>query len=115
VVSSLVAADAIALEPEIGLYSPEVVRKNAERFKWDVMEPSQYVTELLMIVLKGWKRVYPEYLSPESPFMTTFEEGHWGPMQLLKPVVQLEDVESTPRWLTPPVPHCFHDRNIAWF
>ncbi|KAJ5175303.1 uncharacterized protein N7482_001180 [Penicillium canariense] len=66
VLSSLVAADAISLQPEIGLYSPEVVRKNEETFEWEVMEPSQYVSELLMVVMNGWKRVYPEYFAPDS-------------------------------------------------
>jgi hypothetical protein len=115
VLSSLVAADAISLQPKIGLYSPEVVRKNEEIFKWEVMEPSQYVSELLMIVMKGWKRVYPEYFALGSPLMTTFEKSHWGHMQLLSPVVRLGDGSATPRWSSPPVPHCYCDRHISWF
>ncbi|KAE8366259.1 alpha methylacyl-CoA racemase [Aspergillus caelatus] len=114
VLSSLVAADAISLEPEIGLYSPDVVSKNVETFQWGIMEPSQYVSELLMVVLNGWKKVYPEYFSPESPIMTTFDNGHWGHMQLLSPVVKLGDSAVTPHWTTGPVPHCYYDRHISW-
>ncbi|KAE8318250.1 alpha methylacyl-CoA racemase [Aspergillus transmontanensis] len=114
VLSSLVAADAISLLPEIGLYSADVVRKNAETFQWGVMEPSQYVSELLMVVLDGWRKVFPEYFSPKSPIMTTFEKGHWGHMQLLSPVVRLGDCAATPRWTTGPVPHCYYDRHISW-
>ncbi|KAL1857808.1 hypothetical protein Plec18170_003032 [Paecilomyces lecythidis] len=114
VMSSLVAADAIALEPEIGLYSPEVVKKNAETFQWGVMEPSQYVSELLMVVLNGWKKVYPEYFSPDSPLMTTFEKSPWGHLQILSPVVKLGDDAVTPRWEASPVPHCYYDRQISW-
>lgn len=112
--SSLVAADAISLRPEIGLYSPDVVSKNQDTFQWDVMEPSQYVSELLMVVMKGWKRVYPEYFASDSPFMASFETGHWGRLQLLAPVVRLGDETSTPRWNSPPVPHCYYDSNISW-
>ncbi|KAJ5871103.1 uncharacterized protein N7529_003456 [Penicillium soppii] len=114
VLSSLVAADAISLQPEIGLYSPEVVQKNQETFQWETMEPSQYVSELLMVVLNGWKRVYPEYFTRESPIMTTFEKSHWGHLQLLSPVVKLGDDSATARWTTPSVPHCYYDRGISW-
>lgn len=114
VLSSLVAADTISLEPEIGLYTPDVVRKNAETFKWDVMEPSQYVSELLKVVMDGWNNVFPEYFSSESPFMTTFEKTHWGRLQLLSPVVKLGDQNTTPHWTSPPVPHCYYGSNITW-
>ena len=114
VLSSLVAADTVSLRPEVGLYSPEVVRKTAQTFQWDAMDSSLYVTELLMVVLKGWTRVYPEYFTPDSSIMTTFEKGYWGRMDLVKPVVKLGDNSATPRWLTAPVPHCYHDRSISW-
>ncbi|KAK0761696.1 hypothetical protein N5P37_005678 [Trichoderma harzianum] len=114
VLSSLVAADAISLLPEIGLYSPEVVQQNEKTFQWEVMEPSQYVSELLMVVMNGWKRVYPEYFAQDSPIMTTFEKSHWGQLQLLSPVVRLGDDSATPRWTTPSVPHCHFDRSISW-
>lgn len=114
VLSSLVAADAISLLPEIGLYSPEVVQQNEKTFQWEVMEPSQYVSELLMVVMNGWKRVYPEYFAQDSPIMTTFEKSHWGQLQLLSPVVRLGDDSVTPRWITPSVPHCYFDRSISW-
>lgn len=114
IVSSLVAADTISLRPEIGLYSPDVVKKTAERFQWDDMNPSQYVSELLTVVLKGWKKVYPQYFAEDSPLMTKFPDSYWGPMRLLGPVVKLDDDAATPRWTSPPVPHCHFDRNIAW-
>ncbi|UKZ54411.1 hypothetical protein TrVGV298_008219 [Trichoderma virens] len=114
VLSSLIAADAISLQPEIGLYSPDVVRKNEKTFQWESMEPSQYVSELLMVVMDGWKKVYPEYFAPDSPILTTFEKSHWGHMQLLSPVVRLGDDSATPRWTTPSVPHCYCDRGISW-
>lgn len=77
IVSSLVAADSISLHPEIGLYSPDVVRETAETFQWESMDPSQYVSELLVVVLNGWKKVYPEYFAEDSPVLTRFPETHW--------------------------------------
>ncbi|ODM22887.1 hypothetical protein SI65_00476 [Aspergillus cristatus] len=116
VLSSLVAADEIALRPEIGLYSPEVVAKNVETFKWGTMEPSQYVTEVLNLVMDGWKRVFPEHLTPgtEASFMVGFEESVWGKMEMLKPVVKIGDEAVSPRWETPTVPNCGQDKGITW-
>lgn len=113
--SSLVKADAIALEPEIGLYSPEIVGKSNELFQWGQIGPAQFVTEILLVVMDGWKKVFPQYFrqGPES-FMTSFEEGPWGRMENLKPVVQLSDPKVTPRWLSSAVPHCHHSRTIEW-
>lgn len=116
VLSSLVAADEIAMRPEIGLYSPEVVRKNVETFQWGDMNPSQYVIEVLDVVMNGWKRVFPEYLTPgaEGSFMASYDQSPWGKMDMLKPVVRLADESVTPRWKTAAVPNCYHDRNVTW-
>lgn len=114
VLSSLVAADTISLHPEVGLYSPDVVRETNNLFKWEVMAPSQYVSELLVVVLNGWKRVFPSYFADGSPFMTTFEKSHWGHLQVLSPVVRLANASASPRWTTPSVPLCHYPRTISW-
>ncbi|CAK47745.1 hypothetical protein CBS115989_6586 [Aspergillus niger] len=115
ITSSLVAADAIALEKEVGLYPPEVVRDTIARFGFKEITPDQYVSEVLVPVIDGWKRGLPHDLDEDSRFMTTFEEpGPWGRQTLLKPVAKLGVEESTPKWTSPPVPHCHHDRNINW-
>ncbi|KAJ6056233.1 hypothetical protein N7499_007267 [Penicillium canescens] len=31
--------------------------------------PAQFVTEIMREVINGWKNVFPEYISPDSPFM----------------------------------------------
>lgn len=90
------------------------MQKTTETFKWETMDPSQYVSELLMAVLNGWKKVYPHYFAEDSPLLAKFPETHWGPMQLLSPVVKLNDAAATPRWTSPPVPHCHFNRNISW-
>lgn len=112
--SSLVAADAISLEPEIGLYPISVVKKTTETFQWVPSNPEQFVSEIMMQVIDGWKHVFPEYIAQDSPFMMTFHKGPWGRLDILKPVTTLGDHEATPQWTSCPVPNCHHDRNIKW-
>ncbi|KAB8078752.1 CoA-transferase family III domain-containing protein [Aspergillus leporis] len=114
VMSSLVAADNISLEQEVGLYPLDVVHKTAEKFGFVPTTPDQFVTEILFQVVDGWKKGRPGYVDEDSPLMVTFEEGPWGRQTLLKPVVRLGDDAATPRWTSPSVPNCYHDRNIDW-
>lgn len=71
------ATTAYPLSPEIGLYTPEVVDKVSQRFKWESMDSSMFVFELLQVAVNGWKRVFPDLFAPEFPF-TTKLEGYWG-------------------------------------
>ncbi|KAJ5348355.1 hypothetical protein MYU51_015167 [Penicillium brevicompactum] len=114
VVSSLVAADAILVDSEIGLYPVDVVKKTAETFKFAPSTPDQFVAEILIQIVDGWKSVFPEYLAPESPFMMRFEDTPWGQMDLLRPVVRLGDKDASPVWTSPPVPNCHHDQKLIW-
>lgn len=113
VVSSLVAGDTILLDPEVGLYPMDVAQKTLEEFKFERSSPDQFVSEILLQVVDGWKRVFPEYLARDSPFMTSFTDTPWGQMEILKPVAKLADEEATPRWKTGPVPIC-QNSNISW-
>ncbi|PYH86690.1 CoA-transferase family III [Aspergillus uvarum CBS 121591] len=117
VVSSLVAADAVTLEPEIGLYPPAVVARTAQRFGFVPATPDQFVSEIMIQVLDGWKQEFDRsvYGEEESRFMTVFEDGPWGRQALLKPVARLGDVKASPRWSSPSVPNCYHLRDIRWF
>lgn len=114
VVSSLVAADAIAFDKEVGLYPLDVVRQTAERFGFPPSTPDQFVSEILVQVVNGWKKGLPGYLDEDSPLMTTFDQGPWGKQTLLRPVARLGDEEATPIWRSPAVPHCHHSRDINW-
>lgn len=114
VATSLVAADAIALEKEVGLYPPEVVKQTAERFGFLQITPDQYVSEVLMTVVDGWKRGLPGYLDEDSKIMMTFEDGYYGRQSIMKPVARLGIDEATPTWTSAPVPSCHHDRGITW-
>ena len=114
VTSSLVAADSIALEQEVGLYPLDVVEETAKRLSFPDITPDQFVSEVLVSVVDGWKKALPGYLDEDSKLMTTFEGGFWGRQAILKPVARLDDDESTARWTSPPVPHCYHDRSTTW-
>ncbi|KAL3471348.1 CoA-transferase family III domain-containing protein [Aspergillus californicus] len=113
--SSLVAADTISLEPEVGLYPPSVVQETAARCGFATITPDQFVSEVLITVIDGWKRGLPGCLDEGSKFMMTFDApGPWGVQTLLKPVARLGDAESSPTWTSPAVPNCHHDRGINW-
>ncbi|KAJ5087986.1 CoA-transferase family III [Penicillium angulare] len=115
VMASLVAADTFALEKEVGLYPPETLQGITEQFAFQPITTDLFVTEILRLVIDGWKRGLPGYLDEDSKFMMTFDEpGFWGRQTLLRPVARLGDQEATPTWTTPPVPHCHHDRGINW-
>lgn len=114
VFGSLVAADTILLEEEVGLYSPEAVKRTMERFGFTPDSPDQFVSEVLFEVADGWKRGLPGYTDEDSFLMMTFEHGPWGRQSLLKPVVKLGDNEVSPVWKSPSVPFCHHDRGVRW-
>lgn len=113
VVSSLVAGDTILLDAEVGLYPTDVVQKTLDEFKFARSSPDQFVSEILLQIVDGWKRVFPEYVAQDSPFMTSFKDTPWGQMEMLKPVARLSDEEATPRWKTGPVPNC-QNSMISW-
>ncbi|KAL4874836.1 CoA-transferase family III [Aspergillus karnatakaensis] len=115
VVSSLVAADTIALKEEIGLYPPEVVARVQDRFGFVPWTSEQFVSEIMVQVVDGWKRGLPAgYLGEDSHLMAPYQQGPWGQQKLLKPVAVLGDEAATPRWASPAVPNCYHPRDIHW-
>lgn len=112
--SSLVAADAFSLGKEVGLYPLNVVQETAQRLAFPDTTPDQFVSEVLVSVVNGWKKDLPGYLDEDSKLMTTFDGGFWGRQTIMKPVARLDDDESTARWTSPPVPYCHHDRSTTW-
>ncbi|KAL2862798.1 CoA-transferase family III [Aspergillus lucknowensis] len=114
VACSLLAADATLLDPEVGLYPLNVVRRTMDRFKFRFSTPEQSVPEIMIEVIEGWKRVFPQYTAPSSPFMTSFGSTPWGRLDMVGPVVRLDDTEATPTWTSAPVPICYHQKSIRW-
>lgn len=114
VFASLLAAAEFLLQPEVGLYPPEVVQKVDEKFKWGALDPSLFVFELLQVVIEGWKKTLPEYFAPDSPFTTTLK-GEWGDFEILKPVLRFADAAVSPNWLTAPEPNCWREADAISF
>ncbi|KAF4959144.1 hypothetical protein FGADI_1884 [Fusarium gaditjirri] len=71
--ASLVAVNAFALRPDVGLYSPETVSECVKRFQWAEMRGSHQVLDLLMKVWDGWKRVLSKELSEDGGWYQSFE------------------------------------------
>ncbi|KAF0322546.1 hypothetical protein GQ607_010209 [Colletotrichum asianum] len=114
VFASLMAAAALPLQPDVGLYSHEAVKQCDERFQWVETGPELFVLELLDVVLKGWADVFPEHFGPSSPWFTQLK-GEWGSFELLKPVLQLATPEESPYWSSAPEPNCHHDSpSMSW-
>jgi crotonobetainyl-CoA:carnitine CoA-transferase CaiB-like acyl-CoA transferase len=114
VVTSLVWGIASSLEPEIGLYPKDALKKVDEKFKWRPANPEEFAIEGWVNIADGWKTVFPEYIAQDSPFLTRFDNTPWGRMDILKPVARLGDDEATPRWTSGPMPNCYYSRNLKW-
>lgn len=105
VFASLMAAAVFPMERDVGLYSPDVVKKCADKFQWDKTSPDLFVLELLDVALKSWREAFPQAFGPDSPYMQCLE-GDWGKFRVLKPVVSLSDRDASPRYLSAPEPNC---------
>ncbi|KAF5598377.1 acyl transferase carnitine dehydratase [Fusarium pseudocircinatum] len=114
VFACLMAAASLHLNPEVGLYSPEVVRGCQDKFGWDETSPDLFVLELLDVVLKAWAKAMPKSFGEDSPYTSTLK-GDWGEFEVLKPVVQLSDKNTSPYYSSAPEPNCYHDSTaMAW-
>jgi hypothetical protein len=114
VFASLMTAAALHLRPEVGLYSPKVVEECNHKFKWGKTGPDHFVLELLDVVLKGWKQAIPKFSEKDSPYMSILK-GEWGEFEVLKPVVQLNDPNTSPYFSSAPEPNCYHSSgSVVW-
>ncbi|CAG8958020.1 hypothetical protein HYFRA_00000363 [Hymenoscyphus fraxineus] len=117
--SSLVAVNTTGLRPEIGLYSPEIVKENQKRFKWAPMRGAHHVFELLFNVYDGWKQYFGQKLDEDSGLFSSFEKSAFGEKKLsvLKPCVTMVGVEKEGElgWKTGSVPYCFEKKeDVKW-
>lgn len=114
VFASLMAAAALHLKPEVGLYSPSVVDECNQKFKWDQTGADLFVLELLDVVLKSWKEVIPKLSGQDSPYVSTLK-GDWGEFEVLKPVVKLSETKASPFFASAPQPNCYRGSDaVAW-
>ncbi|KAG5758325.1 hypothetical protein H9Q72_013533 [Fusarium xylarioides] len=71
---ALTAIDAVQLEQEVGLYSPETVKKIQDTYKFAPMTPDLHVEELLYILSDSWAK-HSDILN--RGYMVEFETA-WG-------------------------------------
>ncbi|TKY90279.1 hypothetical protein EX895_000277 [Sporisorium graminicola] len=92
-VSSLTRLNMFQLEPEVGLYSQEVVKKVQDEFGWGPMSGEHSVLELLAMISARWKKARPEQFDMEtSPMFVKFEGSStpYGTATVVAPVAQLD-------------------------
>jgi len=108
VVASLTASNVFSISPEVGLYPQSVVDRVQEEFGFPKMTGADGVLALLMKLESRWREVRPEQLDMEnSCFFMNFEEGPFGPVRMLAPVLRLS--ENTSKWEIPPRPFCYDE------
>ncbi|KAK2616924.1 hypothetical protein QQS21_000012 [Conoideocrella luteorostrata] len=101
----LVAIDAVQLEEEIGLYSPEIVKEIQETYKFAPMTPDLHVEELLFVLGEAWAK-HSGVLGKDG-YMVKFPETAWGnDHAVLSPIVSYENSSVSPCWTHGPVPYC---------
>ncbi|KAL5610598.1 hypothetical protein FOBRF1_006715 [Fusarium oxysporum] len=107
---ALTAVDAVQLEQEVGLYSPETVKKIQDQYKFAPMTPDLHVEELLYILSDSWAK-HSDIL--HRGYMVEFETAWGRSHNILSPIVQYENESVSPRWTHGPVPYCSNE-NVAW-
>ncbi|GJN66056.1 hypothetical protein PLICBS_000072 [Purpureocillium lilacinum] len=109
---ALTAIDAVQLEEEVGLYSPEIVQKIQDAYQFGKMTPDLHVEELLYVLGDAWGK-RSDVLSRDG-YMVNFSKTAWGKdHSILSPIVQYENGAATPRWSHGPVPYC-SEENTVW-
>ncbi|TDZ13314.1 Succinate--hydroxymethylglutarate CoA-transferase [Colletotrichum orbiculare MAFF 240422] len=106
--ASLTGVNAYALTEEVGLYPEATVEECRQRFQWGEMRGAHHVLDLLVTVWNGWKKVFGNYLQPESGWFQSFDNSpfHSRRLSILKPVVKIDGEQgTTPEWRTPSVPY----------
>ncbi|GAB1317844.1 hypothetical protein MFIFM68171_08054 [Madurella fahalii] len=124
--ASLVRGNMFALEEEVGLYSPEVVKECQERFGWGEMRAEHHVLDLLMTVWKGWvgNELMAGYLREDGGWFQSWEKSVFGDglkLSILRPVMRFvredggEQRGVTPEWKSPSVPYGWERKEDVGF
>ena len=108
---ALTSTDTIQCEPEMGLYSPEIVDKIQDKYKFGPMQPDHHVEDLMVNVVKAWQKAG---LLNHEEFYQTFDASPFGKDHtILAPVVHFDDGAADPHWSHSPVPY-LHDGEVGW-
>lgn len=102
---ALTAYQAYSLLPEVGLYSPSVVKELQQMYEWTPMTPDLHAEELLMVVYEAWRRKRPEWFEMRDWFVGFGDTVFGKELRILAPVVRYGESSVTPRWLSGPKPY----------
>ena len=109
--ASLVAYNMATLQPWVTLYQPKIVQQVQDRYRFPAMTSDLHVIELYDLVFQAWKIAGEEgeNLIADEKYFTHFGDSVYGKdLRILAPVVRYGNQEVTPRWITPPMPFCYH-------
>ncbi|KAF2171090.1 hypothetical protein M409DRAFT_51311 [Zasmidium cellare ATCC 36951] len=102
---ALVSLDTAQLEQEVGLYPPQIVSQVQSKFNFAPMRPQHMVTDLLNIIIAGW-RGNEEKVSEREEYYVEFETQFGKKHKILAPAWKFEGGEDvSPRWDWGPVPN----------
>lgn len=106
--AALAAYNMATLDPEVGLYQPEIVEKIRERYDFPTWSSDEHVAPLYYRIMKAWDN--KSDLVKNEKYYVRFDNSVFGAdLRVLAPVVKYDDPEKTPRWTSPPVPFCHHE------
>lgn len=111
--SSLVAYNVATLESWVGLYEPKVVARIQGLYDFCPMTSDLHMIELFHMVVEAWRKTGRSGgdLIADEKFYVHFDDSVFGKdLRILAPVVRYDDASTTPRWYSPPVPFCHHER-----
>lgn len=105
--ASLAAYNMATLDSEVGLYPRDTVKAVAEHYKFPSWSSDAHVAPLYYSIIDAWSA--QSKLISDDRYYVRFADSVFGKsLRVLAPVVRYEDDESSPHWLSPPVPFCHH-------
>lgn len=110
--ASLCAFQVLTVSREVGLYSPEIVQKIQDKYKFHKITSEIHVIELYYQIANDWKK--NSDLTKDEKYYMHYDNSVYGKdLRVLKPLVEYTDKAITPHWTSPPVPFC-HSATVAW-
>lgn len=109
---ALVSLDTAQLEPEVGLYPPQIASHVQEKFNFAPMRPHHMVTDLLNIMIAAWKE-NSDVLQRERYFVE-FETEFGKKHKILAPAWSFEKEDVSPRWTHGPEPNGGVEGKLPW-
>lgn len=110
---ALTSVDTAQLEEEVGLYPPQIVQQVQEKYKWAPMRPHHMVTDLLDIMIQGWKE-NSDVLDKDEYFVEFAETSFGKKHKILAPTWRFDNKEASPAWKGGPVPNGGQPGRLDW-